>query len=74
MLETVERFEEDLTDVCRVYSPLTAVVQVGEPIPVSPSREGKLREDTIMPLIEARIRTMLEELSAERERQCPEVK
>ena len=45
MLETVERFEEDLTDVCRVYSPMTAMVQVGKAIPVSPAREGRTRED-----------------------------
>ena len=67
MLETVERFEEDLTDVCRVYSPLTATVQVGEAIPVSPSREGKTREDPVMAMVEARLRSMLEELSSERD-------
>ena len=30
MLETVERFEEDLTDRCRRYAPMTAKVRVGE--------------------------------------------
>jgi len=63
MLETVERFEEDLTDVCRVYSPMTAIVQVGEAIPVSPAREGRTREDPLMATLEARLRSMLEELA-----------
>ena len=63
MLETVERFEEDLTDVCRVYSPMTAMVQVGKAIPVSPAREGRTREDPLMATLEARLRSMLEELA-----------
>ncbi len=66
MLETVERFEEDLTDACRVYSPMTAMVQVGEAIPVSPSREGRTREDPVMATVEASLRSILEELAAER--------
>ena len=38
MLETVERFEEDLTDKCRAYRPMAVKVRVGEAIPVSPTR------------------------------------
>ena len=35
ILETVERFEEDTTDVARVHAPMRAVVDVGEAIEVS---------------------------------------
>jgi hypothetical protein len=67
MLETVERFEEDLTDVCRVHAPLAATVQVGEAIPVPPARDRGAQEDPIMAAIEASLRSMLEELAATRE-------
>ena len=39
LLETVERFEEDLTDTTRIHSPMTATVQVGAAISVSPTRD-----------------------------------
>ena len=45
MLETVERFEEDLTDKCRIYRPMKVVAHVGPAIPVSPSRERSADED-----------------------------
>ena len=37
VLETVERLEEDLTDVATVHRPITATVNVGEPIEVTPT-------------------------------------
>jgi 1-acyl-sn-glycerol-3-phosphate acyltransferase len=39
LLETVERFEEDLTDRTRIHRPLHAIIDVGEALPVSPARE-----------------------------------
>src|SRR5262249_22824675 len=39
LLETVERFEEDLTDEARVHRPLRVVIQVGPAIEVSPARD-----------------------------------
>lgn len=39
ILETVERYEEDLTDVARPHLPLRAVVTVGDAIPVEASSE-----------------------------------
>ena len=39
LLETVERFEEDLTDRTRVHRGLRAVIEVGEAAAVSPTRE-----------------------------------
>lgn len=66
MLETVERFEEDLTDVCRIHSPMTATVQVGEAIAISPKRDRSATEDPVISAIEASLRSMLDELASAR--------
>jgi hypothetical protein len=67
ILETVERFEEDLTDVCRMHAPMTATVQVGEAITVNPVRDRGAPEDPLMVAVEASLRSMLEELASARE-------
>ena len=67
MLETVERFEEDLNDVCRIHAPMSATVQVGEAIVVSAKRDRSATEDPIMSAIEASLRSMIDELAADRE-------
>ena len=67
MLETVERFEEDLTDVCRKHGPIVAKVQVDEAIPVSATRDRGATEDPLMAAVEASLRSMLESLAASRE-------
>ena len=67
MLETVERFEEDLTDVCRIHAPMTATVQVGEAIPVSPKRDRSATEDPVMSAVEVSLRSMLDELASAEE-------
>jgi 1-acyl-sn-glycerol-3-phosphate acyltransferase len=66
ILETVERFEEDLTDICRVHPPMTATVQVGEAIAVSPKRARGGGEDPIMVALEASLRSMLDFLARDR--------
>lgn len=38
ILETVERYEEDLTDVAMIHRPLRCVGEIGDPIEVSPER------------------------------------
>lgn len=60
LLETVERFEEDLTDQAPLNRPIRAVVEVGEAIEVPPTRERGLETDPVM----ARIRTDLESMLA----------
>lgn len=65
ILETVERFEEDLTDKARIHRPWHVVVQVGEAIEVSPQRDRKEQTDPIMQQIEQQLTTMLAELAAE---------
>jgi hypothetical protein len=59
MLETVERFEEDLTDKCRVYRPMAVKVRVGEAIPVSPARDRSAAEDPAMSALEKQLHDML---------------
>lgn len=65
ILETVERFEEDLTDTARIHRPMHAVVQVGEAIEVSPDRE-RGAADPVMTKLEEQLKAMLERTSLER--------
>ncbi|MFT3784517.1 MAG: 1-acyl-sn-glycerol-3-phosphate acyltransferase [Nibricoccus sp.] len=59
ILETAERFEEDLTDTVRRVSPICAFVDVGEAIEVSPERVRGPGVDPLMTSIEASLQTML---------------
>ena len=60
LLETVERFEEDLTDRTRIHRPLHAIIEVGEALPVSPMRERGGGPDPLMEKIHAQLEAMLE--------------
>lgn len=59
VLETVERFEEDLTDRARVHAPMRAVIDVGEAIEVSPERARGADGDPLMIAIRDQLETML---------------
>ncbi len=48
ILETVERFEEDLTDHATVHGPLCAIIRVGEAIEVFPGRDKSAVTDPLM--------------------------
>ncbi|HBC88592.1 MAG TPA: 1-acyl-sn-glycerol-3-phosphate acyltransferase [Lentisphaeria bacterium] len=61
MLETVERFEEDLTDVARIYRPIHVVIQVGDAIEVSPVRDRSAETDPVMAKLRTDLERMLEE-------------
>ncbi len=65
ILETVERFEEDLTDHARVHGRLRAVIEVDEAIEVSPDRDRSAAVDPLMATLESRLQTMLDRLSTE---------
>ncbi len=65
MLETIERFEEDLTDKVRVHGKLKVIIQVGEPIEVSPQRDRTAAVDPLMAKIESELQGMLDRLAAE---------
>ena len=58
-LETVERFEEDLTDVARVHAPVRAFVEVGEAIEVSPERARSAEGDPLMAAVRDQLERML---------------
>jgi 1-acyl-sn-glycerol-3-phosphate acyltransferase len=59
LLETVERFEEDLTDVARIHRPFQVVVEVGEAIEVSPTRQRGADSDPIMTQLREALESML---------------
>lgn len=68
LLETVERIEEDLTDKTRNYGRFRVMLDIGEPIPVSPEREkrrGRDEPDPLMGELSARLVQMLEQSGRE---------
>ena len=65
LLETVEKFEEDFTDKCRVHGHLKAITVVGDPIEVSTKRERGLDHDPLMEQIRERLEAMLLALQPE---------
>lgn len=58
ILETVERFEEDLTDKTRVHKPMSVVIEIGEPIEASPERE-RGKADPLLGALEISLKTLL---------------
>ena len=58
LLETVERFEEDLTDKTRIHAPIRAIVDVGEAIEVSPEKP-KGDTDPVMSSLRSQLESML---------------
>jgi 1-acyl-sn-glycerol-3-phosphate acyltransferase len=60
LMETVERFEEDMTDRVRVLGEIHATITVGEPIDAPPNREGRGGDDPLMSQIEKQLRQMLQ--------------
>ena len=65
ILETVERFEEDLTDAVRVVGPMKVIIQVGNAIPVGAKRDRTAAEDQLMVQLSTDLQSMLDELSSE---------
>jgi 1-acyl-sn-glycerol-3-phosphate acyltransferase len=60
ILETVERYEEDLTDVARPHFPIRAVITVGDAIEVGTGRERSHEVDPITAEIRQRMEELLE--------------
>ena len=65
VLETVERFEEDLTDHARPHGPMHAVVQIGEVIEITGKRERRAGTDPVMKAIKSQLTSMLAQLATE---------
>ena len=59
IIETVERFEEDLTGHVTVYGPVEAKVMVGDAIQVPVGREARGDADPLMASIEGELRDLL---------------
>jgi 1-acyl-sn-glycerol-3-phosphate acyltransferase len=59
LLETVERFEEDLTDTARIHRPMTAVIEIGPALEVPPVRERGGSGDPLMQKVEEQMRDLL---------------
>jgi hypothetical protein len=65
VLETVERFEEDMTDKARIHGHLKVLIEIGEPIEVSPKRDRRAEEDPLMVAIRDQLQAMLKVLAKE---------
>jgi 1-acyl-sn-glycerol-3-phosphate acyltransferase len=69
LLETVERYEEDLTDKARPHFPIRAVITVGDPIEVTAARDRSAEADPVT----TRLRQAMEQLleSSKTHSPCP---
>ena len=65
ILETVEKFEEDLTEVAQVHGPMRVIVDVDEAIEVAPERNKNLAEDPLMPEVKGKLEAKLAKLRSE---------
>jgi hypothetical protein len=65
ILETVERFEEDLTDTTQIHAQLKAIVQVGDAIEVGTDKPERGLDDPLMVALKNAIKSMLESLASE---------
>ena len=66
LLETVERYEEDLTDVAVPHPPLHVVISVGEAIEATPTRDRSAEGDPIATELRRQLDLMLEESKTRR--------
>jgi 1-acyl-sn-glycerol-3-phosphate acyltransferase len=64
VMETVERFDEDVHDVARIHRPWHAIVALGEPLEVSPDKIRGAR-DPLLGQLSERMRTLLAGLQTE---------
>ena len=60
ILETIERYEEDLTDVARPHAPIRAVITVGDPIEVTGERDRSKETDPITTEVRRQMEVLLE--------------
>ncbi|MES2921271.1 MAG: 1-acyl-sn-glycerol-3-phosphate acyltransferase [Verrucomicrobiota bacterium] len=66
ILETIERYEEDLTDVARPHFPIRAVITVGDAIEVIAARDKSQEADPITVEIRQRMEGLLESSKSSR--------
>jgi 1-acyl-sn-glycerol-3-phosphate acyltransferase len=66
ILETVERFEEDLTDVARIHRPMHVIIQAGQALEVSTERERGAEMDPLVRSLRKSLEEMLQKLAKTR--------
>jgi 1-acyl-sn-glycerol-3-phosphate acyltransferase len=64
LLETVERYDEDLTDVARAHPPIRAIITVGDAIEVSATRDRSQENDPITLQVRQQMEALLESSKA----------
>ena len=65
LLETIEKFEEDLNDKCRMHGQMKVVIEVGNAIEVSTKRDRAAQSDPLMVEIQAQLEEMMGRLQME---------
>jgi Acyltransferase len=65
VLETIERFEEDLNDKARVHGSFRVIIEVGEAIEVPTQRDRGADRDPLMVELHDKMQGMLDALSSE---------
>ncbi len=65
VLETVERFEEDLTDKARVHGELSVIIDVCPAIEVPAKRDKSQKTDPIMSELQRSLQSQLDQLAKE---------
>lgn len=65
LTETVERFEEDMTDKARIHGRWRVIIQIGQAIEVNPVRECS--EDSLIRRLHGTVQAMIDGLNRERE-------
>jgi hypothetical protein len=73
LLETVERYEEDLTDAARPHPPLHVVISVGEAIEATATRDRTANGDPIANELRRGLEKLLEESKSRRRKATPTV-
>jgi hypothetical protein len=66
LLETVERYEEDLTDIARPHAPIRAVITVGDAIEISAKRDRSAEVDPVTLEIHQQMEALLTASKAQR--------
>jgi hypothetical protein len=66
LLETVERYEEDLSDSARPHSPIHAVITVGDAIAAAPTRDRSSDSDPLATELRIQLEKLLEESKTRR--------
>ncbi len=66
ILETVERYEEDLTDLARAHFPIRAIITVGDAIEVGAARDKSHDTDPLTTEIRQRVEALLDSTKQQR--------